>query len=397
MILESDVLADVSERAAAGTGSAGLAVRTWLALTEANLRVGDLAEAATALERARGLLFSVRSHSLRADVANALLAARQEQWDLAIDTYDNAAHLALQGRDFASAWAILAMKGRTQATVDRSEDSARTLQRALKYAALAQAKDEQVHDLHFALGTQLINAGLPQEALAPMREALNWHLELESDPQVITMHLAAVGEAAARSGEIQEAFSAWIYGRDFSEENGLPQETFGFLSRIVGLLTEMEHPQVQEFTHDLYKAACALEEPALIAESAQRSAIAQAAVSESVDFSILDKAFAYIAEHSLAEPEDLGVVRIEMSMLKSQLLARKGHFEPALQNALEAVTLAQQAGIEEAEGDAYTVAGLVSQQLENTAGAREYFSAALALAQGEDQEFLNARIAELEH
>lgn len=371
--------------------------RAAIVMVDLSLRDNEFMEARQALAQAAVLSSSVRTQDIEIASLEARIALFSDKFEDAEIAYDKALSIALAAQDYTRVWPILADLARVYAGNGQAVEAVRALKRALRYAVSAQASDEQIHTINYALGTQLVNAGHPHDALGPLTEVVNWNMDNDGFPESITAALMALGEAAVRAQEFQQAFSAWFFGMNYAEEHELFEPEFGFALRLADFLIESEHPEAPEFAVRAYKLAQRSGTPVQTVNAAKRMATAHVVVAGVDDFSTLDKAVAHLVETGEEGSPEVEITRIETYLHKARLLWRLGKGVESGETALQAVEVAGEIELGEAQFDALVLAGVAFKSAGETSRARQAFEDAQKFsAPGESPyEFAAQQLADL--
>lgn len=362
-----------------------------------SLRDNEFLQARQALAQAALLSFGARGQDIEIASLEARIAMFTDKYEDADAAFKKALDIALSANDHARAWPLLSNMARVYAANGQAVEAVRALKRALRYARSANATLEQLQSINYALGTQLVNADQAHDALGPLTEVVNWNMENDGYPESVTAALLALGEAALRSGEYQQAFSAWFFGLNYSEEHELPEQQFAFALRLTDFLLESEHPEAPEFATRAYKIAQAQGHPVQIVNAAKRVATAHAVISETDDFSVLDKALANLVETGEKGAPEVEITRIEAGLHKARLLWRLGKAIESGETALSVTEIAAEIELGEAQFDALVLAGVAFKEGGATERARKAFTEAQGFSEpGESPyEFVQQQLDEL--
>jgi hypothetical protein len=369
------------------------------AIITADLALGanQIEDGRQALEQAAALSYGAIGEDIDVASIQARVGLWTEQYDQAVERYNHAIDIALGAQDYARAWPLLMNLSRAYAGNGSADDAVRALKRAQRYAQRTTATAPQLQAINYALGTQLVNAGHPHDALAPLTAVVDWNMENGGDPENVAAALIALGEASLRAEEYQQAFSAWYYGLDYSEENDLKEAEYGFALRLADFLLDSEHPEAPDFAERAYNLAQEQDDPVQVVNAAKRVATAQVVISETDDFSKLDKALdQLIATGEKGSPE-VEVTRIEATLHKARLLWRLEKGIEAGEAALEAVQIAADIDLGEAQFDALVLAGVAFKSAGATDRARQALEEAQRFSEpGESPyEFAAQQLADL--
>ena len=244
-------------------------VRQMLAFTAGRLALdaGMLSQAATALREAEDLSFGALVTDANVALVSGTLAFLEHHHDKAYALLDEAVELAQRGGSPQTAWRGLARKANMQASRGVMPDAIRSMRRALRVLDQAGEADEYGAELQVMLGRFLLDAGAPGEALDPFTTVLNKYLTAEHaasaagnaagdvvgnaagtgepaadpadgsvDPAAIVEALQYVGEAAYRSEDYSQAYSAWQYALERAEQGNMLGAALGVGLRLARLL-----------------------------------------------------------------------------------------------------------------------------------------------------------------
>lgn len=349
-----------------------------IAVLSANiaLRDGHIEIAQETLDQAQDLSYGARREDLEIAELEATIAVWAGDFDRAELIYKRAIDTAVAAQDFARAWPLSQSLAHAFTAHENPVEAVRALKRALRFAQTAYASEVEVQRINYLLGSQLVNAGHAHDALGPLTEVVNWNMTNNSAPEAVLSGFTALGEAAARAGEQQQAFSAWYFGLNYSAENGFPQHEFTFALRLTDFLVESEHFEALEFAVRAYKIAQQSKDPQLMVKAAKRVATTNAVFGKTADFDMLDKAIDALAESVENDDPELDISKIEAQLHKARLLWRLGKGTESGETALKAVEIAAKIELNEAQFDALVLAGVAFKSTGENIKARRAFERA---------------------